>query len=43
MMILADRFADAATQVLKISLESLIDSAELLTNFHLPVIAQFSV
>jgi hypothetical protein len=43
MMTSVDRFVDAATQVLKISLEFLIDSAEFLTSSHLPAIAQCSL
>jgi hypothetical protein len=43
MTILANKFADAAILDLKISLELLIDNAELLISFLLNVIAQFLV
>ena len=43
MTILADKFADAATLDLKISLESLIDNVELTISFHLHANAPLSV
>jgi hypothetical protein len=43
MIVSADKFADAATLDLKISLEFLIDNAELLISFLLNANAQFSV
>ena len=43
MTISVDKFADAATLDLKISLEFLIDNADLLISFLLNAIAQFSV
>ena len=43
MTILEDKFADAATLDLKISLEFLIDNAELPTSFLLNANAQYSV